>query len=56
MRKLSRLVAESSFMIDTLSDITANKDITEIDQHLKAGSSRDPRLLDVRGDSLLRIE
>lgn len=33
MRKLSRLVTESSFMIGTLSEITANQDITEIDQH-----------------------
>lgn len=56
MRKLSRLVTESSFMIGTLSEITANQDITEIDQHLKAGSSSDTRLLDVRGDYLLRIE
>lgn len=56
MHKLSCLITECSFTIETLSEITANKDITEIDQHLKAGSSRDTRLLDVRGDYLLRIE
>lgn len=56
MRELSHLITESSFTIDTLSEITANEDITEINKLLGEVKSKDVKLLDVRGDYILRTE